>query len=403
MEREGRGGWRGHVENTVCYPMGWGGDGLAPTSGLPVLVQSGSRLRQLVEHAVVGADRVRLDRARRLRKVLVGVDVTHVHRARQADAREVDRRRGHGGAAVVDDQHSVLRRAQRLRPDHDAVRVRHKAARVACPRLRHADDLFVADDVPHLLNASRVRHVEAEHKRARHNGPRSKVRAVLRVVRQAADLKHVGVRPRARARQRRVALELHRRHQVRDNAGPLVADVARRPEEVVRAVRHVAAKTRARGVARRLARHSLAPVAVLNHDRTARLVQQLRPPRQVAELATAVKLDAVESVVRGSLRRLLHVLRDVVGAPLLVLSTDAVVAVPPNLQTLGVSVRSHAAHARETVVVDQRLALGSVERRVDTRLARLPVVVQADVVVAEVEQALAAPLLHHRVHHTLHQ
>ena len=124
------------------------------------------------------------------------------------------------------------------------------------------------------------------------------------------------------------------------------------------------------------------PVAVLDENRAASLVHQLREHREVAKLPAAIKLDTVEAKVDRGLDLALVVMNPIVaswsdrGAParnVLVLVAAAIVGVPAHAQADGVRMIGHRLHARELLQVDERVAGGVVERAVGARPARLVV------------------------------
>jgi hypothetical protein len=124
-------------------------------------------------------------------------------------------------------------------------------------------------------------------------------------------------------------------------------------------------------------------VAVLHEDGLARGVEEGGVLGEVQLPAASVELDAVEAVVHDRVHVAL-IARVIVA----VVAADAVVAVPPRREVQRVRVRRHRDEVGEALLVDNGPAIRIVEGVLvgAVAAARLPVVVQADVNVAEVAQ-----------------
>eukprot|EP00754_Rhynchopus_humris_P024891 Rhum_TRINITY_DN14919_c1_g2::Rhum_TRINITY_DN14919_c1_g2_i2::g.127350::m.127350 len=277
----------------------------------------------------------------------------------------------------VDHQHRHASLRQRLDPHLLRAAVvagphRH-VTRVPVPLLVDGDRLRVRDDVPHLVHHGRVRHVEAQVQRRRHDAPRPEVRAALRVRARSLDvthLQHVRVRPAARPRQRRIPLRP--RDHVVQAAGdvlPVRHDVQRDAVVVARAVRLV-----------RLRR-----VRVQLQDGRAGGVDQLDKARVVLLRAALVHLDRVEAVVHDGV----HV-ADVLQTLRVRAQVAAVVRVqvPAHFQVLRVDEVTQPLQVRELLQVDDRVARSVVVPHAPgTRVAEHPPVVDAHVRVPKLPQA----------------
>mmetsp|Transcript_2446 Transcript_2446/g.6467 ORF Transcript_2446/g.6467 Transcript_2446/m.6467 type:complete len:205 (+) Transcript_2446:1071-1685(+) len=149
-------------------------------------------------------------------------------------------------------------------------------------------------------------------------------------------------------------------------------------------------------------------VAVLDEDGPAGRVDQLGPASQVVEHRARVKLDAVPLLLRQHAHRAAH---DRVGHGVVevVLGTAAVVEVPPRLEPQRVRSRHHRGRIREGTIPD-RPPIGRPVKGVVFRKAVVPAAVEANAVVAQIEQRCRLPVncprpvdqrIHHLVHHRL--
>mmetsp|Transcript_68736 Transcript_68736/g.179060 ORF Transcript_68736/g.179060 Transcript_68736/m.179060 type:complete len:213 (+) Transcript_68736:855-1493(+) len=209
----------------------------------------------------------------------------------------------------------------------------------------HSDGLLVGDDGPDLLHHRVVVHVVREDQRRRHYAPGAEVRAGLLEAQArvagaarpllATDLQHVGVRPAARPRQACPGPR-HRRQQGADRAPVLGPGAPAGPEGVPGAPRGGGG-----GEAHE------ARVAVLDHHRPARFIEEARPEVQVLHRAAPVHLQGVE--LEG--HQCLHVPLVHGRGRLLSLRAYAIVCIPACRQPKTMRSVDHPAHGRKLVQV----------------------------------------------------
>eukprot|EP00411_Alexandrium_monilatum_P010987 CAMPEP_0175322276 /NCGR_PEP_ID=MMETSP0093-20121207/72392_1 /TAXON_ID=311494 /ORGANISM="Alexandrium monilatum, Strain CCMP3105" /LENGTH=445 /DNA_ID=CAMNT_0016619161 /DNA_START=204 /DNA_END=1539 /DNA_ORIENTATION=- len=267
--------------------------------------------------------------------------------------------------------------------DHGRACLLERAAAVPGPGLVHCDGLLVRDDRPDQVRDGIILQVMRKRQRRGDDGPCAKVRAHLDEAQPwvagpagpvlAAHLEHVRVAPAAGLREA-LLRPLDCRQEVPHNTRVGGAYVAAGAEEIPWAPRGVG--------------HSAAPMAILNHHPTASAVEQPRPEVEVELRAAAIQLHGIEAEDReGGYVALVHGLRR-----RLVLGTDAVVAVPSCREAELVRMARHGDHVGEAVRVDDGDPGVVVVVVLVACTALLPVVVEANVAVAQVAEGRRHPV-----------
>ena len=298
---------------------------------------------------------------------------------------------GMNSRARVIDVVAALERLQRRAIDARLARRRpchHTRARMPCPVLVDRDRLAVGNDRPKAVQLGRVERVEPKHQWCRHDDPRGIVRSLpfsgSLVDSSIPELNHVGVRPTAAASERCVPRqEAHRRLQIAQPRVLARINVARRAEEVHRAVNSAVCSSGWAGVAPIVGAH--APMAVLDHHATAGCVDARGPQRNVHVAAASIQFDAIEAIPHERL----HVLSYDCGLVemTVVLGAEAVVHVPAHSHSVRVAVVGHLFEIREAIPIDHWIS-GSIMVGCIALMARalLPIVIETDVDIAEQTQ-----------------
>eukprot|EP00755_Sulcionema_specki_P033322 Sspe_Gene.100491::Locus_75197_Transcript_1_1_Confidence_1.000_Length_1585::g.100491::m.100491 len=277
---------------------------------------------------------------------------------------------------------------------HRLCALRQEVTVVPDPRLVHCDSLFVCNDGPHTVNLRLVGEVHPQNQGTAHNAPRPKVRLHLREGqgREVSALgvghphfEHVGVRPAPRPDDG-LRVPLRRGAKVGEHGAKGGSDVGAGAEEV-----HGA----------RCVGGGRAVVAVFDHHRPPRGVEELGETGDVFLLPTAVELDRLKPKVEGGL----HIPHKAHVLIALLVGAVAVVPVPPRADPEGLRLGSHPFHVGEAGGVHDRVPR-SVVKPLPGRsaVALLPAVVYPRRLVPQIQQAgrhsvhLARALYHPLVH-----
>mmetsp|Transcript_3539 Transcript_3539/g.4162 ORF Transcript_3539/g.4162 Transcript_3539/m.4162 type:complete len:280 (-) Transcript_3539:109-948(-) len=161
------------------------------------------------------------------------------------------------------------------------LRLLERTTTVTSPSLVHCNDFLVSNDVPHCVHDFVVGHIQRQGQRRRNDSPGAEMRSSFEEGQTGTShLQHVRICPAARLRQV-LLCKLDGGQKVPHNAAIGGPHIARGPEEVPRAPGRIW--------------HGAAPMAVLNHNRSPGLVEEIRPLVQIRLSSATIQLHCIEA------------------------------------------------------------------------------------------------------------